>query len=244
MENAERAQQRLKDRGYSLAVDGVFGPVSMATLMSFVGHRSTVSTLRIALGKAADREFPKVGITTPLRIAHALAQQSTETGGFSKMVESMNYSVRGLLLVFSRSRISRADAEKFGRKPGEGALSITRQSAIANIVYGGDWGRRNLGNTEPGDGWRFRGRGVKQTTGRFNYGEVKRITGIDVIADPDLLADPDTGVLAGCIFWETHNCNELADEDDIVALTKRINGGTNGLDARREALARAKEIVL
>ncbi len=244
MRNAKRAQQRLRDRGYSLAVDGDFGPISMATLMSFVGQRSSVSSLRTALGKAAHREFPKVGITTPLRIAHVLAQQSVETGGFSKMVESMNYSVRGLLLVFSRSRISEADANRLGRKSGEGALSVERQSAIANILYGGEWGRRNLGNTEPGDGWRFRGRGIKQTTGRHNYGEVKKVTGIDVVSDPDLLAHPDTGVRAGCIYWDSRKCNELADKDDIVALTKRINGGTNGLDDRRKALARAKEIVL
>lgn len=244
MENAERAQQRMKDRGYSLAVDGQFGPISLATLMSFVGQKSTVSSLRLELGKAAYVEFPKVEITTPLRLAHALAQQSVETGGFSTLTESMNYSVRALLLLFSRSRISRADAEKFGRKPGERSLSIERQSAIANILYGGSFGREQLGNTEPGDGWRFRGRGIKQTTGRYNYGQVKSITGIDVISHPELLSQPDTGVRAGCIYWEVHKCNELADQDDILALTKRINGGTNGLDQRKAALARAKEIVL
>ncbi|MEM8724732.1 MAG: glycoside hydrolase family 19 protein [Pseudomonadota bacterium] len=244
MKNAKRAQQRLKDRGYSLAIDGDFGPISMATLMSFVGQKSSVSSLRKDLGKAAHTEFPKVDITSPLRIAHVLAQQSVETGGFSKMTESMNYSVRGLLLVFSRSRISEADANRLGRKPGEGALSVERQSAIANILYGGDWGRRNLGNTEPGDGWRYRGRGIKQTTGRHNYGEVKKVTGIDVITDPELLSNPATGVRAGCIYWDSRKCNTIADKDDIVALTKKINGGTNGLDDRRKALARAKEIVL
>ena len=243
MENAQRAQQRLKDKGYSIAVDGDFGPASYAALMSFVGNQP-VNQLRTDLGKAAAKYFPTAGIDTPLRVAHALAQQSVETGGFAKMVESLNYSQAGLRATFSSKRISDADCQRLGRKPGAGPLSQAAQQEIANLVYGGAWGKENLGNDQPDDGWTFRGRGAKQTTGRFNYGQVKQVTGLDVIANPDLLADPDTGMQAACIYWQKKNCNAFADKDDIVGLTKAVNGGTNGLDERKKALARAKIILL
>ena len=160
------------------------------------------------------------------------------------MMESLNYSVKGVRATFSKARISDADCQRLGRKPGAAALSPAAQEEIANIVYGGPWGLKNLGNSEPGDGWKFRGRGAKQTTGRSNYGNVMQVTGIDVIGDPDLLADPDMGMRAASIYWEKRNCNNWADKGDIVGLTKAINGGTNGLPERKAALARAKAILL
>ena len=244
MQNAARAQQRLVAKGYPIKVDGDFGPASYAALMSFVGNQRAVNQLRTELGKAAAKHFPGAGIDKPLRIAHALAQQSVETGGFSKMVESLNYSIEGLRATFSRKRISEADCQRLGRKPNAPALSATAQEEIANVVYGGSFGLSQLGNNQPGDGWRFRGRGAKQTTGRANYGDVKAVTGIDVISNPDLLADPDTGMRAACIFWQKKNCNKFADQDDILGLTKAVNGGTNGLPERKAALQRAKQILL
>lgn len=244
MENASRAQQRLRNRGFNIAVDGDFGPISHAALISYVGRKSTISRLRFALGGAMAVEFPKVGIDRPLRLAHALGQQTAETGGFSRLVESMNYSVRGLRATFGRHRISDADVQRLGRKPGEGRLSICRQRQIANIVYGGTFGRDQLGNTQEGDGWRFRGRGVKQLTGRFNYTKYAPDLNLPVIEHPELLEDPLHGVRAACFFWSSNNCNELADQDDVVALTRRINGGTNGLDQRRDGVERGKRILL
>jgi putative chitinase len=244
MENSQRAQQRLVAKGYAIAVDGNFGGKSFAALMSFVGQQGEVNQLRSDLGKAAAKYFPGVGIDTALRVAHALAQQSVETGGFAKMVESLNYSVDGLRKTFGSKRISDADCQRLGRKPGAPALSAAVQEEIANIVYGGSFGEKQLGNNQPGDGWRFRGRGAKQTTGRSNYGDVKSVTGIDVVANPDLLADPDMGMNAACIYWKARNCNKFADKDDIVGLTQAVNGGTNGLPERTAALARAKTILL
>ena len=244
VENAQRAQQRLVAKGYAIQVDGDFGPASYAALMSYVGQQSQVNQLRSDLGKAAAKYFPASGIDTPLRLAHALAQQSVETGGFSKMVESLNYAVAGLRGTFSKARISDADCNRLGRKPGAPPLPPAVQEQIANIVYGGAWGLRNLGNSQPGDGWKYRGRGAKQTTGRSNYSNVMQVTGIDVISNPDLLADPDMGMQAAGIFWQKKDCNRWADQDDIVNLTKTINGGTNGLPERTAALARAKAILL
>lgn len=121
--------------------------------------------------------------------AYALATAYHETGGdMSPNVESLNYTVAGLLNTFGRHRISRADAERLGRKPGEPALSITRQRAIGNILYGGTWGRDNLGNTEPDDGWTYRGRGMAHDTGRRNYDLSGKAVGVDLLSQPhDLL---------------------------------------------------------
>lgn len=244
MQNAERAQQRLVQRGYQIEVDGDFGEASFAALMSYVAGKAPVTLLRQQLGRAAATHFPAADIESALRIAHALAQQSVETGGFSRMVESLNYSVKGLRGTFSKARISDADCQRLGRKDGEPALSPKRQAEIANIVYGGKFGLTNLGNKNPGDGYKYRGRGAKQTTGLANYAEVASITRIDVVANPDKLADPDLGMRAACIFWSNRKCNQFADSDDIAGLTKAINGGSNGLDDRKAALVRAREILL
>jgi putative chitinase len=242
--DARRAQTRLVALGFPIGIDGDFGGKSYAALMSHIGERAAVDLLRLELGKAAARHFPGAGLTTSLRIAHALAQQCVETGRFGTLVESMNYRVQGLLDRFKRSRISAADCERLGRKPDEPPLSPARQEAIANILYGGVFGRDQLGNTQPGDGWRFRGRGAKQTTGRFNYGRVKTRTGLDVIANPALLEDPNNGMRAACIFWTDKHCNSFADADNIEGLTEAINGGSNGIVERRAALVRAKAILL
>jgi putative chitinase len=99
-----------------------------------------------------------------------------------------------LLNTFGRHRISRADAEKLGRRPGEPALPIARQRAIANIIYGGDWGRDNLGNTEPDDGWQFRGRGLAHITGRTNYERAERKLGVPMLSQPNLALELDYAV--------------------------------------------------
>jgi putative chitinase len=245
MINARRAQERLAAAGFAIGVDGDFGAKSFAALMRYVGKRSaTEDALRTALGKAAAKYFPGAGLTTPLRIAHALAQQCVETRQFGTLVESLDYSQDGLRKTFKPHRISDADCMRLGRKTGDPPLSPERQAEIANIVYGGEFGRTDLGNVKPGDGWRFRGRGAKQTTGRSNYERVKTLTGYDVINNPALLEDPDKGMRAACIFWTDKGCNSFADADNIDGLTQRINGGTNGLPDRKTALTRAKAILL
>ena len=213
-------------------------------MICHIGARPTVGKLQERLGEAAAKYFPTADLTTPLRIAHALAQQCVETRNFGTLVENLNYSVEGLRGTFRKSRISDADCQSLGRKPGGAALSAAVQEKIANLVYGGAFGLKNLGNKQVGDGWNYRGRGAKQTTGRANYTDVKDVTGIDVVSNPELLEDPDMGMQAACIFWDKKNCNHWADKDDITNLTKAINGGTNGLPERKAALVRAKAILL
>jgi putative chitinase len=94
-------------------------------------------------------------------------------------------------------------------------------------------GRKDLGNTQGGDGYRFRGRGIFQLTGRANYADMSRKLGIDLVANPEKAAEPDMALRIACEYWKSRGLNALADKNDIVSITKRINGGTNGLVDRR-----------
>lgn len=193
-------------------------------------------------------------ITTQLQVSHFLAQVGHESIGFSASRESLNYSVEALLSTFGRHRISEADARQFGRT----ATRAANQSAIANLVYGGEWGRKNLGNTQPGDGWKFRGTGPMQTTGRANFAAVSKALGVDFLAFPERLAEPRYGALAAGYFWSSRNLNALAvpanqatlnaqaalaNQAALLAITRTVNGGTNGLADRQARFVRAGEAL-
>jgi len=105
-------------------------------------------------------------------------------------------------------------------------------------------GRADLGNTQPGDGKRYKGRGPIQLTGRANYRLFGRDLGIDFEQHPEIVAFPSIGLMAACRFWTMRGLNELADADDVVAITKRINGGQNGLADRQAYLVKAKALLL
>lgn len=177
------------------------------------------------------------GIDTHQRQAAFLSQIGHESGGMSTLEEGLNYSVDALLKLFGRHRISQDDCLKYGRT----ATQRADQEAIANLLYGGEWGRKNLGNTEPGDGWRYRGRGLKQLTGRANYTACGQAIGEDLINNPDRLLQPVNAALSAGWFWHSNNCNALADKGDIPALTKKINGGNFGLAQRQILFAAAMD---
>lgn len=104
-------------------------------------------------------------------------------------------------------------------------------------------GRKDLGNTSRGDGVRYKGRGLIQLTGKANYKAYKEYCGFDVVAKPELLEQPLGAVRSSMWYWKTHDLNALADTDDVKAVTKRINGGYNGLAARQKYLERAKKAL-
>jgi putative chitinase len=104
-------------------------------------------------------------------------------------------------------------------------------------------GRADLGNTEPGDGRRFKGRGLFQLTGRVNYRSFGDALGLDLIANPAAAAIPDHSLLIACEYWKRKHLNPFADKDDIVTITKRINGGLNGIESRRIYLTKAKVVL-
>jgi putative chitinase len=104
-------------------------------------------------------------------------------------------------------------------------------------------GRKDLGNTEPGDGPRFKGRGLIQLTGRYNYEKAAEAFGEPFVEEPELVERFPWAASVSAWWWATHGCNELADKDDVVAVTKRVNGGTLGLDSRKAALGRARTAI-
>jgi putative chitinase len=171
-----------------------------------------------ALAEVADSVLNGYAINTPLRVAHFWAQISHECGGFKAAYENLNYSAARLLQVFPKYFPTMAHAVAVAGQP----------EKIANKVYGG-----RLGNKLPDDGWRYRGRGPVQLTGRDNYREMGEALNIDLINKPDLAADPVVGLRIACVFWTKRGLNALADKNDIKAITKRINGGYNGLADRK-----------
>lgn len=170
------------------------------------------------------------GINSPLRLAHFFAQISHESQGFTKLRENLNYSVEGLLKTFGRHRISEAQAKQYGRTKTRSA----DQEALANILYGGKWGEENLGNKVFGDGFKFIGRGFKQLTGYYNYLLLSKDVRIDYVNHPEWLEREADAMVSACWFWKKNRCGELADANDIVKLTKRINGGSLGLSQREK----------
>lgn len=166
----------------------------------------------------------------PKRAAMFLGQIAVESGGFKQVVESLNYSADALKKLFGRHRISLEDAERYGRRAGHPA----DQKALANILYGGDFGRKQLGNTQTGDGWKFRGRGLKQLTGRDNVRRFSRawLGDESLLDNPDRIADPDGAVASAIWFWAANQLNAEADRGTVQSVTRIINGGQNGLPER------------
>ena len=179
----------------------------------------------------------KYGIDTPLRMSHFLAQTAHESGGFRTIVENLNYKVEALADVFG-DRITDEQAEQFGRDDDTGQAA--NQAAIADIVYGGDWGEENLGNTEPGDGSKFLGRGLIQITGRSNYTRLADALGKSLDDTIAYLLTPAGAVESAAWFWKSHKLNERADRNDIEAVTKIINPALKGLTEREGFLTLAR----
>lgn len=195
----------------------------------------------LAAFDAGDALLAQHGITTPLRLAHFLAQVMHETSGLTIEEENGDYSAERLVAVFGgqRHRVTRAEALQLAHKP----------EAIFERVYGIAGAHnprilaRELGNTSPGDGYRYRGRGVLQTTGRGNYRRMGQKCGVDFEAHPELVVSAEHALKPALAEWTEGNLNAAADRDDIVAITRKINGGLNGLASRRAWLAKVKRVI-
>lgn len=163
----------------------------------------------------------RYSINTPLRLSHFLAQCAHESGRFLVTRENLNYSAQGLLKTFKR-HFNERTAKLYARNP----------EAIANKVYGG-----RLGNTEITDGWKFRGRGYIQTTGKANYAELDKIVPEDLLDNPDLVSSRYAMLSAG-FYWNSRKINAVADlgatEEVVEKVTLKVNGGTHGLKERTE----------
>lgn len=170
-------------------------------------------------------------INTPLRISHFLAQSSHESSDFTRLIENLNYSQEGLLRTFKKY-FTIEQALAYARKP----------EKIANRVYANRLGN---GPESSGDGWKYRGRGAIQITGKANYKNCSEYLFNDdiLITNPDLLLEPSNAILSACWFWEVNNLNKIADGNNIELLTRRINGGTNGLADRRSRFGRIYSVL-
>lgn len=182
----------------------------------------------------------KFGIDTPVRQAAFVGQLLHESGNLTRMVENLNYTPEGLLSTFKR-HFTPLTARQYGRTDAHPA----DQRMIANIAYANRMGN---GTPESGDGWRFRGRGPIQLTGRANYKACGAGIGLDLIAKPELLEQPDTGCLAAAWFWAKGNSTGrdlslLADDRNVTAITRAVNGGENGLTHRKELTMRAMQVL-
>src|SRR5580765_1450699 len=208
--------------------------ITEVQLTAFLPALQNAPTWTAALNAAMDR----FEINTPARIAAFLAQTAHESGEFRRLVENLNYSAAGLCKTWP-NRFANLDAAKpYDRNP----------ELIANYVYAKRLGN---GDTASGDGWRFRGRGLIQLTGRGNYRSCGLAVTLPLETEPELLETPDAAALSAAQFWNSRGLNHLADDqnddnddEDFVAITKIINGGTAGLTARRTYWARAKAALL
>ena len=164
----------------------------------------------------------KYEINTPERIAGFFSQCAHESGNFKFKAENLNYSADALNRVFPAYFGTKRNAAEYARNP----------EKIANVVYNDANRKSKLGNTEPGDGWKFRGRGYIQLTGRTNYTGFAKFMGMG-IDEVISYAETDEGALASALyFWKLANCNKHCDSGDQKALCKSINGGFNGLEDR------------
>lgn len=180
---------------------------------------------------ALNSEMSKFDINTPLRAAHFIAQLAHESGSFKYSSENLNYSASALRAVFGKYFPTEEMAEEYARKP----------EKIANRVYANRMGNGDEGS---GEGWKYRGRGLIQLTGKDNYTNCGKATGLDLVGNPEQLAEnADSAVAAAGWFWDMRKLNSYADQDDIKAITKRINGGYNGLEDREKYLANAKKVL-
>ena len=184
---------------------------------------------------ASTTVFPKYGVAQPLVIAHMFGQFSEECGAGLEMVENMNYSEQGLLRTFP-THFTGTMAARYAHNP----------RMIADIAYGG-----RMGNAPPpsDDGWNFRGQGLSQVTGRAGVATLQKVldahdAGFNVIENPGLIVDPQHTLECGVADFIACGCLPHAEKDDVLGVTKALNGGTNGLAERERWLALWKKALL
>ena len=183
-----------------------------------------------------NKALPTYDIDTPKRVAGFISQCAHESRDFTATEENLNYSQSALERVFGRYfGAGKRDAAQYARNP----------EKIANYVYMDEHrsARGALGNTQPGDGWRFRGGGLKQLTGRNNYTGFAKDYGMSAEEAADWVRGKEGALASALWFWSKNNLNAIADTGDVVALTKRINGGDIGLADRQQRYAAAMQAL-
>lgn len=188
-----------------------------------------------SLADPFNETFERFGITTPAQQASWIGQCGHECGNFRIMEENLNYRAPTLLKLFPKT-----PKRQWGFTPEEAAAYEKQPQRIANRIYGNRMGNRDEAS---GDGFRFRGSGFLQLTGMNNFYHAGQALGVDFIMQPELVRTPMYAAQTAGWFWQTHRLNQYADSGDFVTMTKRINGGTIGLDDRIKHINHALEVL-
>ena len=177
-----------------------------------------------------EKVLPKYEITTVERVAAFLAQCGHESLDFTVLQENLNYGAKGLLGLFKKYFPNEALAKQYERKP----------EKIANKIYANRMGN---GSEESGDGWAHRGRGAIQLTGKLNYQAFANSIGLTLEDAITYCATMDGAIESACWFWQKNKLNAIADKKDVLAMTKKINGGTIGLEDRKKHYEHNMEVL-
>ena len=199
-------------------------PISAQQLLQILPNAGTVAGVFIPALNTAMGRYQIVGTK---RIAAFIAQVGHESGHLTRLVENLNYTADALRMTWP-SRFDAGLASATARKPEQ----------IANIAYG-----KRMGNTAPGDGWKYRGRGLIQITGKNNYRACGEALGLDLIAQPELLEKPQHACASAAWFWATNGLNTLADAGNFDGITQRLNGGQTGAPDRQTLYAWALKVL-
>ena len=198
--------------------------ITQQQLLQILPNAGPVAGVFVPVLNAAMVHYQIIG---PKRVAAFIAQIGHESGHLTRLVENLNYSADALRRNWP-SRFNVELASAVARKPEQ----------IANIAYG-----NRMGNTAPGDGWKYRGRGLIQITGRANYVACGEALGLDLINHPELLEKPQHACMSAAWFWASRGLNTLADAGSFSKITSRINGGQNGSADRQVLYAKAMKVL-
>lgn len=195
-----------------------------------------------AIADIAEPVFARYGVETTLEIAHCMAQISHENGAGRIVRENMNYRAERIIEIFGYDKVNKKWVHSARVTDEEAEELAHNPEALAERVYGlgNPKKAKELGNTEPGDGYRYRGNGDLQLTGRSAHRRIGKLIGVDLENDPEQLEDPAVSFRVAVAEFVALKCLEPAAADDIVLVTKRVNGGRNGLDERKVWLRKWK----
>ena len=188
-----------------------------------------------ALVDPFNETFQRFGIVTPAQQASWIGQCGHECGNFRIMEENLNYRAPTLLKLFPKT-----PKRQWGFTPEEAAAYEKQPVRIANRIYGNRMGNRDEAS---GDGFRFRGSGFLQLTGHSNFYHAGQALGVDFVMQPELVRTPMYAAQTAGWFWQTHKLNQYADSGDILTMTKKINGGTIGLEDRKKHIEHALHVL-
>ena len=191
--------------------------------------------------KQGDALLAKSGITTPLRLAHFMAQVLHETGALAILVENGNHSVKSLGALWDSGNWHKYFADRAACVKMADQCKLDHGVALFSLVYG-----NRMGNGPPAsqDGWTYRGRGILQTTGRASYAAFGKRCGVDFVGTPDLVTSAEHALKPALAEWDDSHCNAAADHNDIELVTKLVNGGVVGLAERKKWFAKIWPFVI